>query len=113
MILGQKVLKGREKECAETTAVGAQILEMSAIEQRCQKTLGQVTCVVGIGTASSDVGVKRIPVRFTERGERRATSGGVLASGSRNETPSRGFKHEEILLLLKREVGSRNNRRMR
>src|SRR5688572_28881028 len=71
---------------------------MPAIEQRGQKTLGQVTCVVGIGTTPADVGVKRIPVGFTERGERRATSGGVLASGSRNETPSRGFKHEEILL---------------
>jgi hypothetical protein len=104
VIPGQRVLKGCEKERTEAAAVGTQILEMTAIEQRGQKALSQVTRVVGIRAAPANVGIKRIPVRFTERGEGGPACCRVFAACSRNQAPSRRLKHDEILL---RQVSSR------
>src|SRR5262245_24255737 len=56
-VIRQEVLQGSQQEGAEAASILPEVLKVSPLEQRRQKTLGQVAGVVRARTSSADVGV--------------------------------------------------------
>ena len=78
----------RQEKRAEATAIGPQGLEVAPFQQRGKESLREVPRVVDIDAATTDVGVEWIPVGLTERCERVARCGRIVAARGHDQAPA-------------------------
>ncbi len=80
-LAGEEVLHGGEQEAAESSACGVGCAQVVFLEQLGEERLGEVAGVLDLISASTHIGVQRIPVVRAQRGERAAGLRGWTGAG--------------------------------
>ena len=106
VLVGEIELERGEQEGAEAPALPIGRRQRVALEQRGEEALGQVLRRIGVGAASTHVGVDRIPVALTEVGQRLMEARVAIVAGRDHQAPLRGAE-------LSGHLGERYRRRGR